>query len=174
MDLRPTADKLRQALFNILTPGNPDALSGTVWLDLYAGTGAVGIEALSRGAQHVYFVESSPAATELIKKNLDSLGINDGFRITKQNSLRALKTLEAEGIQVDFVYVDPPYRMEAEYKNVLSTLSDSPLLKTGSLVFVEHFKKFDPGDEFGELRRYRKLTQGDAVVSFYPHSAAIT
>lgn len=174
MDLRPTADKLRQALFNILTPGNPDALSGTLWLDLYAGTGAVGIEALSRGAQQVYFVESSRDAVELIHKNLHSLGIKEGFGITKQNSLRAMKALEAKALQFDFVYVDPPYRMEAEYKNVLCALGNSPLLQTTGVTFVEHFKKFDPGDEFGDLRRYRKLTQGDAVVSFYRHSPAIT
>jgi 16S rRNA (guanine966-N2)-methyltransferase len=173
-DLRPTADKLRQALFNILTPGDPDALSGTAWLDLYAGTGAVGIEALSRGAQHVYFVESSADAVELIKKNLESLGIKNGFRIMKQNSLRALKTLEAAEIQVDFVFIDPPYRMEADCKNVVSALGESALLKAGSVVLAEHFKKFDPGDKFGELRRYRTLVQGDAVLSFYRRSTAIT
>lgn len=174
LDLRPTADKLRQALFNILTPGNPEALAGTVWLDLYAGTGAVGIEALSRGAAQVYFVESSPGAAELIKKNLESLGVKDGFRILKQPALRALKTLGSEGIQVDFVYIDPPYRMEAEYRNILSSLGESTLLKAGSQVFAEHFKKFDPGDEFGDLRRYRTLAQGDAVASFYRRTAMAT
>jgi 16S rRNA (guanine966-N2)-methyltransferase len=174
MDLRPTADKLKQSLFNILTPGDPDALVGTVWLDLYAGTGAVGIEALSRGAQQVYFVESSADAIEIIRKNLDSLGIKDGFRILKQPALRALKPLEVEAVQVDFVYIDPPYRMEAEYKKILSALGESTLLKAGSQVFAEHFKKLDPGDEFRDLRRYRRLAQGDAVVSFYRQSAIAT
>lgn len=174
MDLRPTADKLRQALFNILTPGNPEALAGTVWFDLYAGTGAVGIEALSRGAAQVYFVESSADAAELIKKNLDSLGIKDGFRLLKQDTARALKALEAERLHPDFVFLDPPYRMEAEYKITLSALAESSLLTPGSLVFAEHFKKFDPGDEFGDLRRYRTLAQGDTVVSLYRRSPALT
>ena len=174
MDLRPTADKLRQALFNVLTPGDPDALFGTIWLDLYAGTGAVGIEALSRGAQQVYFVDSSAGAAELIRKNLDSLGLKDGFRVLKQNSLRALKTLEAEGVQADFVFVDPPYQMEVEYKNILSAFGGSPLLKTNGVLFAEHFKKFDTGDGFGDLLRYRTLAQGDAVVSFYRRSPAAT
>ena len=70
LDLRPTSDRLRETLFNVLTAGNPSALTGTVWVDLYAGTGAVGIEALSRGATMVYFVESSAKAAELVQKNL--------------------------------------------------------------------------------------------------------
>src|ERR1700730_14456330 len=95
VDLRPTADRLRETLFNVLTAGNPTALEGTVWLDLYAGTGAVGIEALSRGAALVYFVESSVGAAELVRANVQSLGMEGGFQIMKQDALRALRTLEA-------------------------------------------------------------------------------
>src|ERR1700692_249252 len=81
MDIRPTSDRLRETLFNVLTAGNPGALEGSVWLDLFAGTGAVGIEALSRGARQVYFVETSAAAANLIEQNLQSLGITQGYRI---------------------------------------------------------------------------------------------
>ena len=84
MDIRPTSDRLRETLFNVLTQGNPEALLGTVWLDLFAGTGAVGIEALSRGAKEVHFVENSPAAAEAIRKNLENLGVREGFRIVRQ------------------------------------------------------------------------------------------
>src|SRR5215472_14564054 len=80
MDLRPTSDRLRETLFNVLTAGNPSALEGTIWLDLYAGTGAVGIEALSRGASMVYFIEKSANAGELVRENLHSLGIGTGFQ----------------------------------------------------------------------------------------------
>src|SRR6266481_7093039 len=80
MDVRPTADRLRETLFNVLCAGNPEALAGSVWLDLYAGTGAVGIEALSRGAAMAYFVESSKAAADLIAVNLKSLAIETGFK----------------------------------------------------------------------------------------------
>src|ERR1700685_1016414 len=90
-DIRPTSDRLRETLFNVLTAGNPAALEGTVWMDLFAGTGAVGIEALSRGAKAVYFVDTLSAATELIRKNLKSLGIESGFTILKQDSIRALR-----------------------------------------------------------------------------------
>src|SRR5579864_1235165 len=91
LDLRPTADRLRETLFNVLTAGNPIALEGTVWLDLYAGTGAVGIEAISRGASMVYFAESAVRAAELIKTNLTSLRISTGFQILNQDSIRALR-----------------------------------------------------------------------------------
>ena len=80
LDIRPTSDRLRESLFNVLTAGNPNALEGSVWFDLFAGTGAVGIEALSRGAEQVYFVETSPRAAQLIQQNLQSLGIVDGSR----------------------------------------------------------------------------------------------
>ena len=167
LELRPTADRLRETLFNVLTAGNPAALDGTVWLDLYAGTGAVGIEALSRGAGMVHFVESSARAAELIKQNLASLGINAGFQILKQDSIRAVRAVESGGTVANIVFLDPPYDMENAYRQTLEALSKSRLLKPESVVIVEHRKKFDPGEAFEELRRYRKLGQGDAVLSFY-------
>ncbi|MGC2558509.1 MAG: RsmD family RNA methyltransferase, partial [Terriglobales bacterium] len=88
LDIRPTSDRLRETLFNVLCAGNPDALVGTMWLDLYAGTGAVGIEALSRGAAMVYFADESKAAAELIAANLKSLSITSGFRIVKSETAK--------------------------------------------------------------------------------------
>ena len=167
MDLRPTADKLRQALFNVLTPGDPDALAGSVWLDLFAGTGAVGIEALSRGAGMVYFVEADADAAQLVKQNVQSLGIESGFRVVKQDVVRALKALQAEMVSANFIFLDPPYRMENAYRDTLSLLGESSIVKPETIVIAEHFKKFDSGESFGALRRYRRLAQGDAVLSFY-------
>src|SRR5579863_10313216 len=89
MDIRPTSDRLRETLFNVLTAGNPAALEGTVWLDLFAGTGAVGIEALSRGAKEVYFVENAAAAADVIRGNLHSLGISDSFKLLQEELPRA-------------------------------------------------------------------------------------
>ena len=167
MNLRPTADRLRETLFDVLTAGNPDALQGTVWLDLFAGTGAVGIEALSRGAGMVYFVEKSAKAAELIRQNLHSLGVEEGFRIMKQDAKKPLSRLAEERVTADFVFLDPPYRMEEVYGQTLESLGKSQLPKPGSVVIAEHQKKFDPGETFPTLRRYRKLEQGDAVLSFY-------
>jgi len=174
MDIRPTADRLRETLFDVLTAGNPGALEGTAWIDLYAGTGAVGIEALSRGAMMVCFVESSAGPAELIRKNLQSLAIADGFEVLKLGTERALQQLGGRGILVDYVFLDPPYRMEEEYDRTLSALSHSRLLKPESTVIAEHHKKFDPGDKFGELSRYRKLIQGDAALSFFRRGAIRT
>src|SRR6266849_7249570 len=96
LDIRPTSDRLRETLFDILTAGNPQALAGSVWLDLFAGTGAVGIEALSRGAAMVYFVECSKHATELVRQNLQSLGIAEGFQVLQQESAPAISQLERQ------------------------------------------------------------------------------
>src|SRR5712692_9542105 len=94
LDIRPTSDRLRETLFNVLTAGNPQALEGSVWLDLFAGTGAVGIEALSRGAAMVYFVDCAKPASELVRQNLQSLGITEGFQILQQESAQAISQLE--------------------------------------------------------------------------------
>ena len=167
MDLRPTADRLRETLFDVLTAGDPSSLEDTVWLDLFAGTGAVGIEALSRGASMVHFVEKAARAAELIRQNLHSLGVEEGFRIIRQDVRKALHGLAEEGVTADFIFLDPPYRMEEVYGQTLESLEESRLLKSGSLVMAEHQKKFDPGETFPSLRRYRKLEQGDAALSFY-------
>jgi 16S rRNA (guanine966-N2)-methyltransferase len=167
LDVRPTADRLRETLFNVLTAGNPDALEGSHWFDLYAGTGAVGIEALSRGASMVHFVESSISAADLIKKNLQSLDIETGFQVLKEDSVRALRRLQAGGTVVDFIFLDPPYDMEGAYSKTLSSIAQASLLKSETIVIAEHQKKFDPGEEFALLHRYRKLVQGDSVLSFY-------
>ena len=168
MEVRPTADRLRETLFNVLCAGNPEALAGTVWLDLYAGTGAVGIEALSRGAGMVYFVESARDAAELIAGNLKSLGIENGFRIMKTDVAKALLQVEAP---VDFVFLDPPYAEQEEYARSLRGLAGSKLLGPAAVVIAEHQKKFDPGANIGDLTRYRMLAQGDAALSFYRREA---
>ncbi len=167
LDLRPTADRLRETLFNVLGAGNPATFEGKVWLDLCAGTGAVGIEALSRGASKVYFVESSSAAASLIRQNLDALGVVEGFEVMKEDVTRALPKLEARNITANLIFLDPPYRMEKLYSAVLQILSQSSLLTPDAVVVVEHDKRFNPGDGVALLRRYRKLVQGDAMLSFY-------
>ena len=164
-DIRPTSDRLRETLFNVLTAGVPQALAGSVWLDLFAGTGAVGIEALSRGARAVYFVESSARAAALIRENLRSLGIGEGFEIHEREVQRALRLLESRA--VDYVFLDPPYRRRQAYEETLGLLAQSRLLRPASVVIAEHEKRFDPGERFAALQRYRLLRQGDAALSFF-------
>jgi 16S rRNA (guanine966-N2)-methyltransferase len=167
LDVRPTSDRLRETLFNVLTGGNPAALEGSVWLDLFAGTGAVGIEALSRGAKEVVFFESSQAAVDLIRKNLESLNIATGFKIYQEQLPRAFWRMEREHVAADVVFIDPPYRMKEAYRATLRAVAESPVVWAMSMVIAEHEKKFDPGGEFGSLRRFRTLVQGDAALSFY-------
>lgn len=163
-DVRPSSDRLRETLFNVLTAGY--ALEGTRWLDLFAGTGAVGLEALSRGASFVYFVEKAPKVARITQENAKSLGAENQCDIMTGDATAALRQLE--GIDpLDFVFLDPPYREEGAYLGVFRVLADSPLLKPGSIVIAEHTKHFDPGDGPETLRRYRALKQGDAVLSFY-------
>src|SRR5579872_2335203 len=167
MDVRPTSDRLRETLFNVLTAGNPSALEGSVWLDLFAGTGAVGIEALSRGAKEVHFVESSGDAAAAIRHNLESLGITSGFEIIQEALPRAFWRMERQKIAADVVFLDPPYRMRDAYTEALRTLADSSLIWAMSIVIAEHEKRFDPGEDFAPLRRFRMLAQGSSVLSFY-------
>jgi 16S rRNA (guanine966-N2)-methyltransferase len=167
MDIRPTLDRMRETLFNVLTAGNPPALEGSVWLDLYAGTGAVGIEAISRGASMVYFVEASSGATDLIRSNLHSLKVESGFHVLKKDAARAVRGLSSP---VDFVFLDPPYDAEDEYQQTLGALGESAALKPGSTVIAEHSRKYEPGESFSSLHRFRKIEQGDAALSFYRKS----
>jgi 16S rRNA (guanine966-N2)-methyltransferase len=163
MQTRPTSDRLRETLFNVVAPRIQDS----VWLDLFAGSGAIGIEALSRGARSVYFVESAAVAARTVRKNLHTLEIEEGAEVIEREAITALRMLDSQAVSCDFVFLDPPYRKMGDYEEVLGFLSQSRLLNTGSQVIAEHDKHFDPGETFGSLRRNRTLPQGDAVLSFY-------
>jgi len=163
MHTRPTSDRLRETLFNVVAPG----MDGSAWLDLFAGSGAIGIEALSRGARSVHCGESASVAIRTIRKNLHTLEIDDGAEVLERDVTTALRALNAQGVSFDFVFLDPPYRKMGDYEQVLRFLAQSHLLRPNGQVIAEHDKHFDPGDEFGSLRRQRSLRQGDAVSSFY-------
>jgi len=167
LKLRPTSDRLRETLFDVLTAGNPAALDETAWLDLFAGTGAVGLEALSRGARMVYFVESSRSAVGLLRKNLAALGISEGYELQQREAEPALRLLDSQAVACDYIFLDPPYNAAAAYQNVLGFLSQSRLLSPATAVIAEHSSRVDPGAAFGSLQRYRRLDQGDAALSFF-------
>src|ERR1035438_8137968 len=135
LDLRPTSDRLRETLFNVLAAaGN---LQDSVWLDLYAGTGAVGIEALSRGARQVYFVESAKKHARLLRENLDALAVPDVFELHEREVAQALPLLETTGVVCDYCFLDPPYRMRGSYERTLGFLSQSRLLQPSSIVIAD-------------------------------------
>ena len=165
MELRPTSDRLRETLFNVL--GAASTLEGSVWLDLFAGTGAVGIEALSRGAKQVYFVESERKQARLIRENLQALKIADGFEVYESDVASALRGLETSGILCDFCFLDPPYQLRGAYERTLEFLGESRMVGPSTIMVAEHEKRYDPGEKFGVLARYRKIVQGDAALSLY-------
>jgi 16S rRNA (guanine966-N2)-methyltransferase len=165
--LRPTSDRLRETLFNVLGPG----VAGSRCLDLFAGTGAIGIEALSRGAAEVLFVENHPPAAALIRRNLASLGIRFGATVLAVDVLRGLEKLgsrqKREAARFDFIFLDPPYASSNDYSRVLEFLGSASLLASTGIVVAEHRRSFNLSEEVGALRRYRVLKQGDAALSFY-------
>lgn len=165
--LRPTSDRLRETLFNVLA----NLVPGSRFVDLFAGTGAVGIEALSRGAREVIFVEKHAPAVALIRKNLESLEIRDHFRVLAQDALQALERLAGEppapSSQIDLLFLDPPYADQAQYASILSFLGQADLLASGAVVIAEHLRALDLPESFGKLERIRVLRQGDAALSFY-------
>jgi 16S rRNA (guanine966-N2)-methyltransferase len=163
---RPTSDRLRETLFNVLAP----RIEGASFLDLYAGSGAVGIEALSRGAVRVVFVERAEPALAALRANLARLGIRDGFRI-QSGSVSAFlrRTRAGEPLKFDLIFLDPPWDAAEEYAATLGLLggSSSGLLGEGALIIAEHRRKQPLEDRYGSLRRTRLLEQGDAALSFY-------
>ena len=163
MALRPTSDRLRETLFNILGP----AVHGAAFIDLYAGTGAVGIEALSRGARCAHFLEQHPPAAALIRRNLESLGIGKEADIQCADVLRGIERLESRQVHAEFIFLDPPYAATEEYEKVLEYLGASPLVAPGGRVIAEHLKKYALPERAGELELARVVTQGDVALSFY-------
>jgi 16S rRNA (guanine966-N2)-methyltransferase len=175
MALRPSSDRLRETLFNILGA----AVEGAIFLDLFAGSGAVGIEALSRGARGAIFVENHPAGAALISQNLASLGIPVAAQVAsrktfagtaellRMDAMGALEQLAEGGVRIDLVFADPPYSNLGAYKDVLAFLGDSELLVRSGRVVAEHRRKTDLPSIAGRLERSRVVEQGDTALSFY-------
>lgn len=171
---RPSSDRLRETLFNVLAP----RIEGAAFLDLYAGSGAVGLEALSREAARVEFVERDAAALKVLRGNLERLGLAGGFGIHSANVgtflRRAAKAPKRERYEV--VFLDPPWEAAEEYAATLGLLGGSAagLLGDEALVIAEHRRKERLEDRYGSLERTRLLEQGDAALSFYAVSPALS
>lgn len=156
--LRPTSDKLRETLFNILAPRIP----GARVLDGYAGTGAVGIEALSRGAAHVTFVDQDRRACALVAANLERCGVVDGYAIIQTSVLQAIERLRG-GPLFDVVLFDPPYA--SDIHETLEHVGD--IVRPDGVVVFEHARKAQPPSAPGRLRRVRDVNSGDSALTLY-------
>lgn len=159
--LRPTSDKLRETLFNVLAPRLP----GARVLDGYAGTGAIGIEALSRGAEVVTFVESDRRAQALIAANLAKCGVVSGYAIIRASLPRAFASLAAQPgfVPFDIILLDPPYDRLPD-----DALQDADvLLAPDGVLVLEHARRMTPPPQAGRLHRTRELHAGDSALAFY-------
>jgi 16S rRNA (guanine966-N2)-methyltransferase len=168
LKIRPTSDRLRETLFNVLGPAVQDSLV----FDLYAGTGAIGIEAISRGAREVIFVESHAKTAQLIRENLASLDIREGAEVLEAPAERGLEKLAARHLLADFIFLDPPYDAPDEYMETMEFLDAAHLIAPGGMVIAEHERKLELPEFFTRLERTRLLEQGDTALSFYRLAAA--
>ena len=165
LQTRPTSDRLRETLFNILAP----RIEGERFLDLCAGSGAVGIEALSRGAVHVTFVDRSRKMYALIETNLKALNVSDDeSEVVSKEALEFLRRRTTkEAFAFDIIFFDPPYAMD--YEAVLDYIGEhaTRVLAEDGIMIVEHHRKKELKEEFGGLKRYRMLKQGESCLSLY-------
>ena len=164
---RPTSDRLRETLFNVLAP----RMEGARFLDLYAGSGAVGIEAASRGAASVALVERAEPALRVLRTNLEKLGLRGGVRVEAVSVGAFLRRVRPENspLRFDVVFLDPPYEAAEEYSLAMGLLGGaaSGLLAAGAVVLAEHRRKQKLEEVYGSLHRVRLLEQGDAALSFF-------
>ena len=158
--IRPTSDKLRETLFNILGP----RVDGAIFLDGCAGMGAIGIEAISRGAAFVYFADQSRKACQIIRDNLKSLEVEEGFEILQMDLIKALGQVKTP---FNLAFIDPPYEREDLYDACLHKFGSAPLLAPDGLLIIEHSKRKELPDTVGSIRKIRSLVQGDAALAFY-------
>ena len=165
LETRPTSDRLRETLFNIIAP----RVAGSKFADLYAGTGAVGLEAISRGADFVWFAEREPKATASIRANLSALKIAGGYALEDRSVGKLLNAMVKNNRQADIVFLDPPYSEGDEYRATLDFLAANheTILAPDAIVIAEHSRKQPPNEKHGALVRYRFRDQGEAALSFY-------
>lgn len=160
---RPTSDRLRETLFNVVAP----RIEGAVFADLFAGTGAVGLEALSRGARKVYFAENAKGALEALRSNLKRLKIGPEAQVEAAGTFPLLRRLAKEGAQVDIVFLDPPYSDLAAYQTTLQLLANQSLLSVGAVIVAEHSSRSALSTGSARLQAYRSLRQGEAALTFF-------
>jgi len=166
METRPTSDRLRETLFNVIAA----RIAGARFVDLFAGSGAVGIEAISRGAERVWFVENAVPAAKAIRANLTALKIGAGYSLEERTAMAALEGMVKRNEKLDIIFLDPPYESQPDYARTLEFLGSErggALLRDDARVIAEHRAKEKLAERYGKLERVRVLKQGDAALSFY-------
>ena len=161
--VRPTSDKLRETLFNVLGP----VVEGSTFLDCFAGMGGVGIEAISRGAAMVYFVDQFRKSQASIRENLALLGVASGYKILEMDAIKALTHLKHEGTRFDIAFIDPPYEREDLYQACLEHFGTGAILAESGILIVEHSSRGVLPAQSGTLHKFREIKHGDSALTFY-------
>jgi len=164
MEIRPTSDRVKEALFNIIQ--NHINIFDTKFLDLFAGTGNIGIEALSRGASKCVFVDNNYESIKIIKENIKKACLEEKSIVFKKNVLVALNILKRKKESFEIIFMDPPYGKNLAIP-VLEILSKSNLLKQKGYIIVEHSRKEALPEKVGSIRKYKHRTYGNTIISFY-------
>jgi 16S rRNA (guanine966-N2)-methyltransferase len=164
-ETRPTSDRLKESLFNLLQ----NKIEGCHFLDCFAGSGSIGIEAISRGASGVTFVESSPKAVRVIQENLNQLELklSGDCRVMSKTIEDGIRILQQAGKKFDIVFLDPPYAANEQYPKVFGQLQECDLLNDDAVVIAEHSKFVKLEGCVGNLRKIREVRQGDSMLSLY-------
>ncbi|PWK12781.1 16S rRNA (guanine(966)-N(2))-methyltransferase RsmD [Tumebacillus permanentifrigoris] len=161
---RPTTDKVKESMFNIIGP----YFEGGTALDLFAGTGGLGIESLSRGIQQAVFIEADFKAFNVVRENIRTLGLGkDRAEVYKNDARRALDTLATRGMKFDLVFLDPPYKLTGFYEELIVKMLDLNLFEPRAYVIAEHAADVHLPDRYGNLVRWRQVSYGEISISFY-------
>lgn len=161
-DIRPTEDRIKESLFNILYNIDGDSLV----LDLFAGTGSIGLEFLSRGANFVYFIDHSREGISTTKYNIDIAGFKDKSKLVKNDYLKAIRYLGRQDIRFNYIFMDPPYK-KGLIEDGLKEIETSHILAEDGLIIVEHEIELDLEDRIGEFNKVDYRDYGTKAISFY-------
>lgn len=164
--VRPTEDRVKESLFNILTPINQDA----VVLDLFAGSGAIGIEFLSRGVKRAYMVDVSKASIDVIKDNLKSTKLEDNSIVMHKDSISAIKYFGSTGIKFHYIFIDPPFKNHEILYNSIKCIDYNKLLESEGLIIIEHERELKIEEELMGFSLYDNRDYGKKSISFYKYN----
>lgn len=167
---RPTTDKVKESMFNIIGP----YFDGGTALDLFAGTGGLGIESLSRGIGKAIFIDQDHKAIAVVRDNINELRLNDQSEIYKNEARRALDKLATRGLRFDLVFLDPPYKLTGMYEELILKLQGLELLRDDAIVVAEHGAEVELPEHFGEVVRWRHAVYGEIAISFYRYERMTT
>lgn len=163
LNTRPLTDMIKEALFNVLG----EKIIGAVFLDLFCGSGNAGIEALSRGAEKVIFIDSSREAVKAVRDNMENCGFNAGFEIYRNDVFKAIDILRKRGLKFDIILADPPFTNPGIFDQVMNALDGADILKEDGMLVIRSKRDKEMPEKLEHLKRYRMNSYGDSTLHYY-------